>query len=180
MNLLGDIGLVAVGAGGFAGGHLAAAQAVGGALLLVGFAVVDFVRVHGVAVVLFVVDLTAGGVLLAVDLLTFLAGELAAVGDAIVMDLLVDVGLGALGAGRFAGGHLAAAQAVGDALVLIGLAGVGVVAAAGGAVGGRDGLRLRVLLRDLVIGVDVGDSPWLPGLPWFTEASCERSCAAKF
>ena len=63
--------------------------------------------------------------------------------------------LRAFGARRFAGGHLAAAQAVGDALVLIGLAGVGVVVAAGGAVGRRNGLRLRVLLRDLVIGVEL-------------------------
>jgi hypothetical protein len=126
-----------------------------------------------------VVDLAAGGVLLAVDLLTLLAGELAAVGFAVVVDLLVDVGLRALGAGRFAGSHLAAAQAVGDALVLVGLAGVGVVVAAGRAVGGRDGLRLRVLLRHLVIRIYVGLAV-VPGRPWLTEASCERSCAAKF
>ena len=155
VNLLSDVGLVLVGPGRFAGSHLAAAQAVGGALLLVGFAVVDFVRLHGVPVVLFVVDLTAGGVLLAVDLLTLLTGELATVRLAIVVHLLVDVGLRALGAGRFAGSHLAAAQAVGDALVLIGFTGIGIVVAPDRAIGGRDGLRLRVLLRHLVICVYV-------------------------
>ena len=98
-----------------------------------------------------VVNLLARGILLAVDLLPLLVGELAAVcrrdrcGPA---DRLRTV---SVGAGRFTGGHLAAAQAVGNALVLIGFAIVGVVVAAGGAVSGRDGLRLRVLLRDLMI-----------------------------
>jgi len=41
--------------------------------------------------VLFVVDLTAGAVLLAVDLLTFLASELPAIGGAIIVNLLIDV-----------------------------------------------------------------------------------------
>ena len=153
MNLLGDVGLVLVGAGRFAGSHLAAAQPIGGALLLVGFPVVDFVRLHGIRVVLFVVDLTAGGILLAVDLLTLRTGELATVRCAIVVHLLVDVGLRALGAGGLAGSHLTAAQAVGDALVLIGFTVVGIVVAPNRAIGGRDGLRLRVLLRHLVIFV---------------------------
>ena len=107
VDLLINTSLVAVGSGGLTGGHLAAAQAVGGALLLVGFPVVHFVRVDGVCVVLLVVDLAAGGVLFAVDLLALLAGQLSAVGGAIVVDLLVDPRLGAVGAGRFAGGHLA-------------------------------------------------------------------------
>src|ERR1035438_877797 len=113
VDLLGDIRLIAVGAGRFAGGHLAAAQTLGGALLLIGFTIVDLVWPDGIAVVFLVVDLTACGVLLAIDLLTLLAGEMAAVGNAIVVNLLVDVGLRAVGAGCFARGHLATAQAVG-------------------------------------------------------------------
>src|SRR5580704_456406 len=129
VNLLGHRGLVLVGLGSFAGSHLAAAQAFGGALLLVGFPVVDFVRLHSVPVVVVVVDLAAGGILLAVDLLTLRTGELATVRLAIVVHLLVDVGLRLLSAGRLAGSHLAAAQAVGDALVLIGFTGIGIVVA---------------------------------------------------
>ena len=94
------------------------------------------------AVVFLVVDLTAGSILLAVDLLTLLAGQLAAVRHAIVMYLLVDVRLRTIRASRFAGGHLAAAQAIGNALVLVRLAVVGIVVAAGRAVGCRNRLRL--------------------------------------
>ena len=129
-----------------------------GSLLLVGFTVVDCVGSYRVGVVVLVVDLTAGVVLLAVDLLTFLVGEGAAVGDTVVVDLAVDVGLSAIGAGSFARGHLAGAETVGDALVLIGLAVVGVIGLSGRAVGGRDRLRLHVLLGDLVIGCGVGGS----------------------
>src|SRR5271168_2155297 len=69
MNLLRGLGLGGVGLGRFAGSQLAATKAVGRTLLLVGFAVVHGVWLNGVAVVLVVVDLTAGGILLAVDLL---------------------------------------------------------------------------------------------------------------
>src|SRR5580658_1572194 len=140
VNLLGNRGLVRVGLGSFAGSHLAAAQPFGGALLLVGFPVIDFVRLHGIPVVLFVVDLTAGGVLLAVDLLTLRTGELVTVRFTIVVHLLVNVRLRLLGASSLAGSHLAAAQAVGDALVLISLAGIGIVVAPHRAIGRRDGL----------------------------------------
>src|ERR1035438_5419463 len=74
VNLLGGFGLVAIGLGGFAGSHLTAAEAVGGALLLIGLAVVYGVGFDGVGIVFFVVDLPAGGVLFAVDLLALLAG----------------------------------------------------------------------------------------------------------
>src|SRR5271154_671956 len=105
---------------------------------------------------LFVVDLPAGRVLFAVDLLLLLAGQLATVGGGVVGALLVDVRLCALGFGGFAGGHLTAAQAVGDALILIGFTRVGVVVFAGAAVGSRYRLRRRVLLRHLMISVHVG------------------------
>ena len=107
VDLLIHVGLVGVGAGGFAGGFLTRAEPLGGALLLVGFTVVDFVGGYRVAVVVVVVNLAAGVVLLVVDLLPFLVGEGASVGDTIVVDLLVDVGLGAIGAGGFTRGHLA-------------------------------------------------------------------------
>lgn len=155
VNLLGNIGLVLVGPGRFAGSHLAAAQPFGSALLLVSFPVIDFVRRDGIPVVLFVVDLAARGILLAVDLLTLRTGELATVRCTIVVHLLVNVGLRLLRAGRLAGSHLAAAQAVSDALVLIGFKGVGIVVAPRRAIGRRDGLRLRVLLGHLVIRVYV-------------------------
>ena len=158
VHLLVDAGLVGVGAGSFAGGFLTGAEALRGALLLVGFTVVDCVGTDRVGIVVFVVDLTAGVVLLAVDLLTFLVGEGASVGDTVVVDLLVDVGLGAIGAGSFARGHLAGAETVGNALVLICLAIVGVIGLPGRAVGGRDGLRLYVLLGDLVVSGRVGGS----------------------
>src|SRR5580658_4979791 len=103
VHLLGDIGLVLIGPGRFAGSHLAAAQAFSGALLLVGFPVVDFVRRHGISVVLFVIDLTARGVLLAIDLLTLRTRELATVRFTIIVHLLVDVRLRLLSAGCFAG-----------------------------------------------------------------------------
>ena len=54
VNLLGGLGLVCVGLGGLAGSHLTAAKAVGRALLLIGFAVVNGVGFDGVAVVFFV------------------------------------------------------------------------------------------------------------------------------
>jgi hypothetical protein len=101
VNLLRGFGLVPICFGGFARGHLTAAEAVGGALLLISLAVVYGVGRYRVGVVFLVVDLTAGSVLFAVDLLALLAGELATIGGAIVVDLLVDVRLGALGAGRF-------------------------------------------------------------------------------
>src|SRR6185312_4013477 len=74
----------------------------------------------GIGVVVLVVDLTAGAILLAVDLLTLLAGESAAVGDAVVVDLAVDIGLALVGASCFAGGHLATAYTVRNALLLVG------------------------------------------------------------
>src|SRR5208337_452077 len=103
VNLLSDVGLVLVGPGRFARSHLAAAQPVGSALLLVGFPVVDFVRLHGIPVVLFVVDLTAGGILLIVDLLPLLTRELATIRLPVVVYLLVNIGLRVLSPGRFAG-----------------------------------------------------------------------------
>ena len=148
--------LVGVSAGGFAGGFLTGAETLCGALLLVGFAVVNFVGPHGVGVVVVVVDLAASCVLLAVDLSALLVGEGATVGLAIAVDLVVDVGLGVVGAGGFARGHLAGAKAVGDALILICFTVVGVVGFAGRAVGGRDGLRGHALLGHLVVGRGVG------------------------
>lgn len=135
VNLLGRLGLVGVGFGGLAGSHLTAMKAVRRALLLIGLAVVDGVGFDGVSVMFFVIDLTAGGVLLAVDLLFFLAGQLATVGSAIVVNLLVDLRLGSLGLGGFAGGHLTAAEPVGDALILIGFTCVRIITSASAAVG---------------------------------------------
>ena len=77
-----------------------------------------------VVVVLLVVDLLAVLVLLAIDLGLLSFGQCAAVGGAFVVDLLGYAGLVGIGSGGFAGGHLAAAQAVGDALILIGQHGV--------------------------------------------------------
>ena len=155
VDLLGHPRLIRIRAGRFTRGHLSAAQSVGSALLLVGFAVVHLVRSDRGPVVLLVVDLLAGRILLLVDLLLLLVGELAAVRHAIVMHLLIDLGLGALRAGGLTRGHLSAAQAVGDALVLIRFALVGVVLTSRTTVGGRDGLRLHMLLRDLMIRHDV-------------------------
>lgn len=62
------------------------------------FVSVDFV-------VLLAVDLTAGAVLLTIDLAAFLTGKLATVGGTIGSDLLVDSLLAILGACRFTGGH---------------------------------------------------------------------------
>ena len=121
--------LAAVRPGSFAGCHLPAAQTVCCTLLLVGLPVVDLVRSYCVRVVFFVVDLSAGVVLLAVDLLTFLTGQPATVGRAIVVYLLIDARLRAIGASRFAGGHLSTAQPVGNALVLIRFAVIGIVVA---------------------------------------------------
>jgi hypothetical protein len=100
VNLLSDLGLVLVGPGCFTGSHLTTAQPLGSTLLLVGFPVVDLVRLHGIPVVLFVVDLTAGGILLIVDLFTLLPRELATVRLPVVVHLLVYVGLRTLGARR--------------------------------------------------------------------------------
>lgn len=58
---------------------LSARNQLGGALLLVGFPTVDLVRLHGIPVVFQVVDLTAGGILLAIDLLALPFGELATI-----------------------------------------------------------------------------------------------------
>jgi len=74
VNLLSGFGLVGIGLGGFTGGHLTAAKAVRRALLLIGFAVVDGVGFDGVVVMFFVIDLFAGRVLFAIDLLFLLAG----------------------------------------------------------------------------------------------------------
>jgi len=59
-------------------------------------------RLGGRAVVLLVVDLLGALVLLLVDLLFLLGVERAAVGGAVVVDLLGDAGLGLVGAGRLA------------------------------------------------------------------------------
>ncbi len=122
MHLLIGACLVVVRPGCFAGGHLPRAQAVGGALLLVGFAVVHGVGLDGISVVVLVVDLARRAVLLAIDLLALLSGQRAAIGGTVVVHLLVDIALALVGAGRFAGGHLAGAQTVGDTLVLVPLA----------------------------------------------------------
>src|SRR5271167_2084679 len=66
-------------------------------------------RFGGFVVVLFVVDLFAVFVLLFVDLLFLLGGQGAAVGGALVVNLLSGFGLVGIGLGGFAGGHLTAA-----------------------------------------------------------------------
>jgi hypothetical protein len=79
MNLLVDSRLVLVRASRFSGGFLAAAQTLRSARLLVGFAVVDLIRLDRISVVVFVVDLAARPILLRIDLLTLLTCELATV-----------------------------------------------------------------------------------------------------
>ena len=137
MDLLVYFRLIAISACGFARGHLAAAQSIRGALLLIRLAVVNFVRLHGVAVMFFVGDLLAGAVLFAVHLLPLLIRQLATIGCPVVVHLLIDVRLRAIRARRFTRGHLAAAQSVGDALILVRLALVGLIAAARASVWSR-------------------------------------------
>jgi hypothetical protein len=86
-------------------------------------------------VVLLAVDLTAGAILLAVDLALFLAAEFASVGLAIGVDLLVDALLTILGAGGFAGSHLAATDALGNAILLVFAALADLVVAVVGGIG---------------------------------------------
>jgi len=69
--------------------------------------------------VLLAIDLTAGAVELMVKPSFFLAGELAAIRGAIGVILLVDALLAILGPCGFAGGHLAAANALRDAIPLV-------------------------------------------------------------
>lgn len=66
-----------------------------------------------------VVNLLAGAILFVVDLLVFLRGEVATVGFAIGMYLLIDLLLMVLRPCGLAGGHLPTADAVGDALLLV-------------------------------------------------------------
>ena len=101
---------------------------------------------------LLVVNLAAGAVLFAVDLLPFLSSEGAAVCGAIVVDLFVDVGLTLVGAAGFGSGHLTGLSALSDTRLLVAGAIVDEGLLAGGAVGGGDGRGPGVLLCDLVIG----------------------------
>ena len=121
VNLLVDALLTIFGAGGFAGGHLAAADALSNPILLELAACADFVVavVGGVGVVLVVVDGAADVGLLAIDLVAFLLGKLAAIGRAIVADLAIEIGFSAFEVLGFAGGELAGLHAVGDAILLI-------------------------------------------------------------
>ncbi len=70
-------------------------------------------------IVLLAIDLTAGPVLFAVDLLMFLTGEFPAIGGAVCADLLIDALFTVLGACHFSSRHLTALDAVGDSVLLI-------------------------------------------------------------
>ena len=107
VDLLVNARLVRIGTSGFGRGFLAAAQTLCGALLLVCLTLIDFVRLHAVGIMVVVVDLLAGVILLLVDLLMLLAGELSTVGSAIRSRLAVDPRLRRSGARSLAGGHLA-------------------------------------------------------------------------
>jgi len=121
VNLLIDSLLTIFGVGRFASGHLAAADTLGDAILLELAARTDFVVavVGGVGVVLVVVDGAADVVLLAIDLIALLLGELAAIGRAIGVNLAIEIGFAAFEVFGFAGGELAGLDAVGDAILLI-------------------------------------------------------------
>ena len=69
-----------------------------------------------VVVVLLIVDLLAVHILFAIGLLLLLLGQPAAIGGALVVNLLGDSGLILIGLGRFARSHLAAAQSFRGAL----------------------------------------------------------------
>ena len=121
VDLLVNTLLAIFGAGGLAGGHLAAANAVGNAILLKLAARADFVVavVGGVGVVLVVIDGVAEIVLLAVDLVAFLLGELAAIGGAVVVNFAIEIGFAAFDVLGFTGGELTRLHAVGNAILLI-------------------------------------------------------------
>ena len=70
-------------------------------------------------VVLLSVDLTAGLILLMIDVLLFSRRERPAVGAAVGADLTVDVLFVIFGPGRLARRHLSAPDALGDALLLL-------------------------------------------------------------
>jgi len=68
---------------------------------------------------LVLIDLLRHLVLLAIDLRTLLVGQFAAIGRAIIFDLIVDPALAALQVLRFSGGQLAAGNALRYASLLI-------------------------------------------------------------
>lgn len=121
VNLLIDALFAIFGAGGFTGGHLAAANALRDAVLLVCAALADFVVavVGGVGVVLVVVDGAAEIILLAIDLATLLWSELAAVGRAVGMNFAIEIGFATFEVLSFAGSELTGLDAVGDTILLV-------------------------------------------------------------
>lgn len=137
-DLLVDALLAILGASGFAGGHLSTANTLGDAVLLIFATLADLVVavVGRVGIVLVVVDRAAEVVLLTIDLIAFLLGELTTVGGAIVMNFTIEIGFAAFEIFGFTGGELAGLHAVGDAILLVFAAVVDSVA----------GLRLRLAL----------------------------------
>src|SRR5215469_5816019 len=79
----------------------------------------SLLRVLRVRVVLLIVDVVRGGVLFLVDLFLFALRQLAAVGGAIRLHLLVDAALLIFELRGFAGGQLAALDTLGDAILLV-------------------------------------------------------------
>ena len=74
-----------------------------------------------VIIVILARDLPGGLVQFAIDLLSLLTGQPSAVRCTIIVYLLIDVGLSAVGAGSLARGHLSIAEPICDALVLVAL-----------------------------------------------------------
>jgi hypothetical protein len=106
--------------------------------------------------VLLAIDLTAGAILLAIDLSLFLVGQFATICGAVGANLLVDSLLAVLSASGLSGGHRSILDSVGDAILLVFSALsdfiVAVVSLSGVVLVGVDGLAQIVLLAiDLLV-----------------------------
>ncbi len=116
-----DVLLVLLGLRGFACVHLAAVNAIGDALLLVALPLTHFAvctRLRG-TVVLVVVDRLAYVVLLLVHVRTLFGSQLPAIGRAIILHFVIDVGFARFQVLGLARGQLAGPSTVGNPILLI-------------------------------------------------------------
>src|SRR5579864_4246282 len=116
-----DVLLVLLGLRRFACVHLAAVNAIRDALLLVALALAHFAvrtRLRS-SVVLVVVDRTADVVLLLVHMRAFFRSQLSAIGRAIILHFVIDVGFARFQVLGFAGSQLSGASSVRDSILLI-------------------------------------------------------------